>query len=297
MTDALKTSPAATAVDALQERVGQRVRNARETKGIPRRILSETSGVSQRYLAQLESGSGNISIALLYRVAEALDLSLESLVSDTELTLKPEPKIGELYENASEDIQAKVMQLLSPPHVQKARAKRVCLIGLRGAGKTTLGQKVSHRLDIPFVELNTVIEELGGMAISEVMELYGQEGYRRLEAQALQHIIDTRESLILAVAGGIVAEPETYTTLLNHFHTVWVRTTPEEHMTRVRAQGDTRPMAGNPEAMEQLKRILSAREGEYARAAAQLDTPDRRPGVSTDQLITLIRENGFIGQD
>jgi len=253
--------------------------------------------VSQRYLAQLESGSGNISIALLYRVAEALDLSLESLVSDTELTLKPEPKIGELYENASEDIQAKVMQLLSPPHVQKARAKRVCLIGLRGAGKTTLGQKVSHRLDIPFVELNTVIEELGGMAISEVMELYGQEGYRRLEAQALQHIIDTRESLILAVAGGIVAEPETYTTLLNHFHTVWVRTTPEEHMTRVRAQGDTRPMAGNPEAMEQLKRILSAREGEYARAAAQLDTSDQRPGVSTDQLITLIRENGFIGQD
>ena len=254
MTDALKTSPAAKAVDALQERVGQRVRNARETKGIPRRVLSEISGVSQRYLAQLESGSGNISIALLYRVAEALDLSLESLVSDTELTLKPEPKIGELYENASEDIQAKVMQLLSPPHVQKARAKRVCLIGLRGAGKTTLGQKVSHRLDIPFVELNTVIEELGGMAISEVMELYGQEGYRRLEAQALQHIIDTRESLILAVAGGIVAEPETYTTLLNHFHTVWVRTTPEEHMTRVRAQGDTRPMAGNPEAMEQLKR-------------------------------------------
>jgi len=297
MTDALKTSPAATAVDALQERVGQRVRNARETKGIPRRVLSEVSGVSQRYLAQLESGSGNISIALLYRVAEALDLSLESLVSDTELTLKPEPKIGELYENASEDIQAKVMQLLSPPHVQKARAKRVCLIGLRGAGKTTLGQKVSHRLDIPFVELNTVIEELGGMAISEVMELYGQEGYRRLEAQALQHIIDTRESLILAVAGGIVAEPETYTTLLNHFHTVWVRTTPEEHMTRVRAQGDTRPMAGNPEAMEQLKRILSAREGEYARAAAQLDTSDQRPGVSTDQLITLIRENGFIGQD
>ena len=297
MTDALKTSPAATAVDALQERVGQRVRNARETKGIPRRILSETSGVSQRYLAQLESGSGNISIALLYRVAEALDLSLESLVSDTEPTLKSEPNIGELYENASEDIQAKVMQLLSPPHVQKARAKRVCLIGLRGAGKTTLGQKVSHRLDIPFVELNTVIEELGGMAISEVMELYGQEGYRRLEAQALQHIIDTRESLILAVAGGIVAEPETYTTLLNHFHTVWVRTTPEEHMTRVRAQGDTRPMAGNPEAMEQLKRILSAREGEYARAAAQLDTSDQRPGVSTDQLITLIRENGFIGQD
>ena len=297
MTDALKTSPAATAVDALQERVGQRVRNARETKGIPRRILSETSGVSQRYLAQLESGSGNISIALLYRVAEALDLSLESLVSDTELTLKSEPKIGELYENASEDIQAKVMQLLSPPHVQKARAKRVCLIGLRGAGKTTLGQKVSHRLDIPFVELNTVIEELGGMVISEVMEFYGQEGYRRLEAQALQHIIDTRESLILAVAGGIVAEPETYATLLNHFHTVWVRTTPEEHMTRVRAQGDTRPMAGNPEAMEQLKRILSAREGEYARAAAQLDTSDQRPGVSTDQLITLIRENGFIGQD
>ena len=297
MTDALKTSPADKAVDALQERVGQRVRNARETKGIPRRILSETSGVSQRYLAQLESGSGNISIALLYRVAEALDLSLESLVSDTEPTLKSEPNIGELYENASEDIQAKVMQLLSPPHVQKARAKRVCLIGLRGAGKTTLGQKVSHRLDIPFVELNTVIEELGGMAISEVMELYGQEGYRRLEAQALQHIIDTRESLILAVAGGIVAEPETYTTLLNHFHTVWVRTTPEEHMTRVRAQGDTRPMAGNPEAMEQLKRILSAREGEYARAAAQLDTSDRRPGVSTDQLITLIRENGFIVQD
>lgn len=295
MTDTSTTAPSA--VDALQARVGQRIRNAREAQGIPRRVLSEMSGVSLRYLAQLESGSGNISIALLFRVGEALGLTLESLVSDTEPTQKSEPNIGELYENAPKETQAKVMQLLCPPPIEQARAKRVCLIGLRGAGKTTLGQKVSHRLDIPFVELNTVIEELGGMPISEVMELYGQEGYRRLEAQALQHIIDTRESLILAVAGGIVAESETYNTLLNHFHTVWVRTSPEEHMTRVRAQGDTRPMAGNPEAMEQLKRILSAREGEYARAAAQLDTSDQRPGVSTDQLITLIRENGFIGLD
>lgn len=291
-----KISAASTSADDLQVAVGNRVRKEREAKGIPRRQLSEISGVSQRYLAQLEAGEGNISISLLKRVADALDIPMGTLVTTKEVE-QEHPEVAELFQKASDDIRAKVMSLLASEPIQQTRKNRICLIGLRGAGKTTLGQKASHRLDIPFVELNKVIEDQGGIPIAEVMELYGQEGYRRLEAQALQHIIDTRESLILAVAGGIVAQPEAYVTLLKHFHTIWVRTSPLEHMMRVRAQGDTRPMEGNPEAMAQLKRILAEREGEYARATAQLDTSHKRPSESTDELIDLIRGKGLIKRD
>lgn len=283
------------AVSALILRVGDRVRKARERKGIPRRVLSEISGVSPRYLAQLEGGEGNISIGLLQRVAIALDHRIEWLMGEEDPWTSDALRVADLFRAASGDLRQRVLDMLAPEPIEAMRAHRICLIGLRGAGKSTLGAAVGAAIGVPFVELNREIEEQSGIPVIEVMALYGQEGYRKLEAQALGRIIATYDTVILAVAGGIVAEPETYKTLLANFHTIWVRASPADHMNRVRAQGDTRPMAGNPEAMEQLKSILTSREVLYERALAQLETTGTPPEASIEELISLIRERRFLG--
>ena len=281
-------------VDALIARVGERVRQARERKGIPRRVLSETSGVSPRYLAQLEAGEGNISIALLQRVALALDARIEWFITEDDPWASDTHRVVELFRVARPDVRARVLDALTPGKPDAPRAGRVCLIGLRGAGKSTLGAMAGKALGVPFVELNRVIEETSGMPVEELMALYGQEGYRSLEAQAVDRVIATHDSVVLAVAGGIVAEPDTYRNLLGHFHTIWLRTSPDEHMTRVRAQGDERPMAGNPEAMAQLRSILTSRETLYARAEAQLDTSGKTVEASLAELLALIEARGFL---
>lgn len=281
-------------VEALIARVGQRVRHARDRKGIPRRVLSEKSGVSPRYLAQLEAGEGNISIGLLQRVAHALDHRIEWLVGADDPWSSEALRIADLYRAATASTQAQVRAVLSPEPAAAQRARRICLVGLRGAGKSTLGRRAGETLGLPFVELNREIEEQSGMPVDDLMALYGQEGYRRLEAQAISRVLATHESMILAVAGGIVAEPETYATLLQHFHTIWVKATPAEHMARVRDQGDMRPMAGNPEAMDQLRSILTARESLYDRALAQLDTSGRTEDESFADLLALIETNRFL---
>jgi len=173
----------------------------------------------------------------------------------------------------------------------------VCLIGLRGAGKSTLGAAVAHALGVPFIELNRAIETAGGMPIAEIMALYGPDGYRQLEADALDRIVAEQTRAIVAVAGGIVGEADTFERLLDRFHTVWVRATPEEHMARVRAQGDTRPMAGHPQAMAQLRLILTGREAEYGRADAVLDTSGASVSASTAALSALIDQHGFIPEE
>ncbi|MCW1930945.1 helix-turn-helix transcriptional regulator [Pararhodobacter zhoushanensis] len=282
------------AVRGLILRVGERVRKARELKGIPRRVLSEVSGVSPRYLALLEAGDGNISIGLLQRVADALDHRIEWLVGEDDPWTSDAMRMSELYRGASSEVRAKVLDLLAPQPEASARRHRIALIGLRGAGKSTLGALAGETLGIPFVELNREIEDQAGMPVNEVMAFYGQEGYRRLEAQAMNRIVATHDTMILAVAGGIVSEPETYKTLLAHFHTVWVKASPAEHMARVRGQGDMRPMAGNPEAMDQLKFILTSREALYDQARAKLDTTGRTLAQSQADLLALIRERGFL---
>ncbi|MFP4274351.1 MAG: helix-turn-helix transcriptional regulator [Paracoccaceae bacterium] len=287
-------SPADQAVAELILRVGDRVRKARERKGIPRRVLSEISGVSPRYLAQLEAGAGNISIGLLQRVALALDHRIEWLIGEDDPWTSDVLRAAELFRRADSATRQKALDTLTPAPQAAMRARRVCLIGLRGAGKSTLGRKAGAALDIPFVELNREIEEQSGMPVEEVMALYGQEGYRDLEAQALGRVIATHDTMILAVAGGIVAEPDTYQTLLDHFHTIWVRASAEEHMARVRAQGDERPMAGNPEAMAQLKSLLTSREPLYERALAQVNTSGRSLEASLEELLELIDARGFL---
>jgi XRE family aerobic/anaerobic benzoate catabolism transcriptional regulator len=279
--------------ERLIARVGERVRKARDRKGIPRRVLSEKSGVSPRYLAQLEAGEGNISIGLLQRVAHALDHKIEWLVGEDDPWSSEALRVADLFRTAPASVQAEVLATLSPEPAAQRRAQRICLVGLRGAGKSTLGRMAGGALGVPFVELDREIEEQAGMAVSEVMALYGQEGYRRLESQAIGRVIATHEAMILAVAGGVVAEPDTYKTLLDHFHTIWVKASPPEHMARVREQGDERPMAGNPEAMDQLKSILTSREALYERAEAMLDTSGRKVEESAADLVELIQSRNF----
>lgn len=281
-------------ISALLKQVGERVRSARERKGISRRVLSENSGVSQRYLAQLEAGTGNISIGLLMRVAQSLDHKIEWFVGAEDPWSSASLRVAELFSAADAATREQVLRTLSPGNDQVVRAERVCLIGLRGAGKSTLGKLAAEQLDVPFLELNKEIALHGGMPIDEIMALYGQEGYRKLEAGSLDRVIENYDRVILAVAGGIVSEPETFNKLLSNFHTIWLKASPQEHMDRVRAQGDERPMAGNADAMEQLTSILASREVLYARASLMLDTSGRVLNASLDDLVSMIRTHRFL---
>jgi XRE family aerobic/anaerobic benzoate catabolism transcriptional regulator len=281
-------------VDAFIAKVGERVRAVRHRKGMARRVLSELSGVSQRYLAQLENGDGNISIGLLYKVAEALDHRIEWLVGVEDPWGSQSERVAQLYSSATAPVRRRVMEILVAAEPAQSRRQRIGLIGLRGAGKSTLGRRLGAALSFPFVELNSDIEEQSGMPVTDVMALYGQEGYRRLERQALERVVATSDQVVLAVAGGIVSEPSTFQFLLRHFHTIWLKAPPETHMRRVAEQGDERPMAGNPKAMDDLKSILTSREALYAQADAEVDTEGRMPEESVRDLVDIVRKLGIV---
>lgn len=280
----------------LQRRVGQRVRAARDRAGMPRRVLSERSGVSPRYIAQLEAGEGNISIGLLMRVAVALDTRLDLLVGDGGPSASGALEVAALFRNADPETQEAVLRLLGAAPENADRAQRICLIGLRGAGKTTLGRRAAAALGVQFLELNKEIEGDGGMAVAEIMALYGQEGYRKLETAALDRVVEGHDRVILAAAGGVVGDPVTYNRLLSRFHTIWIQARPSEHMDRVRAQGDERPMAGNPGAIEELRTILQEREALYDRAGARVDTSGQDEDTSLERLLEVIDKRGFLGK-
>ena len=275
-------------------RLATRIREARKARGLPRRVLSELSGVSPRYLAQLEAGEGNISVVLLQRVAVALDLKMEALLAEDAPWDRDVQRIAMLYRMAPAGVQALVREQLSPQNPALLRAGRICLIGLRGAGKSTLGRMAGDALGLPFVELNKEVEDTAGMPLTEILALYGQDGYRRMEAEALERITARHDRMILAVAGGLVAEDATYAKLLERFHTIWVRTSAAEHMQRVRAQGDLRPMQGNPAAMTQLKTLLSDRTPLYEKAGGQIDTSNRTPRSSLNDLLAVISKQRLL---
>jgi XRE family transcriptional regulator, aerobic/anaerobic benzoate catabolism transcriptional regulator len=274
--------------------VGRRARAARAGANMSRRRLAEVSGVSQRYLAQLEAGDGNISIVLLKRIAEALDRRLEDLLCDEDRADNESVRLLALFQAAAPEQRRQAFEILAARRGFDGRARRIALIGLRGAGKSTLGRLSAIALGAPFVELNAEIAKTSGMPVAEVMALYGQEGYRRLERQALEHVAQTFGTAVLAVAGGVVSEPATFDELLRRFHTIWLKAEPEEHMARVRNQGDTRPMAGNPAAMDELRAILVARHQLYARAEAQVDTSGRTAEESLADLLRTIERAGFL---
>lgn len=278
----------------LVARVAMRVRKLRKDKAFSRRVLSEKSGVSPRYLAQLEAGQGNVSIVLLERIAAALDVKSESLLAENDAWDRDLHRIALLYRQAPHAVKQQVRSLLAAQKPAALRAGRICLVGLRGAGKSTLGHRVGKALGLPFIELNAEIEKQTGMPMSEVLALYGQDGYRTLEAEAVTRVRDQHDRLILAVAGGIASEEKTFAHLLEHFHTIWLRTTPAEHMQRVRAQGDLRPMEGNPAAMDQLKALLEARNPLYERASAQVNTSNRTVAESLNDVLAIIANKHFL---
>jgi XRE family aerobic/anaerobic benzoate catabolism transcriptional regulator len=280
--------------ERLLSTVGSRIQCARKRAGLSRRQLSEQSRVSQRYIAQLETGQGNISIGLLMQLADALDLRMDSLVCEDGPQAGKRSVAAELLASASDDQLAQILAILDPAHSPSRRANRIAFIGLRGAGKSTLGRLSAERLGIRFMELNDEIELASGMAVHEVIALYGQEGYRHLEYDALGRIARTHERLVLAVAGGIVSHAESYDYLLRNYHAMWLKAEPEEHMARVRGQGDERPMAGNPDAMEELRKILTSREVRYARAAASVDTSGRTLDESLASVLRTIEDQGFL---
>lgn len=274
---------------ALLALIGKRVRGLRARRGMTRRALARDSSVSERYLAQLEQGDGNISIARLLDIANALGLeTAELLRRETEVSAEIS-LIDELVRRLPPMEQKRALGLLRQQFSRHSGQRRhIALVGLRGAGKSTLGKLLAEKLERPFVKLAGEIERAARMRISEIFSLSGQKGYRRLEEQALLEATRQTGPTVIETGGSIVAEPNTFNVLMTSCFVIWVRAQPEEHMQRVIAQGDMRPMAGNPEAMKDLTRILEEREPYYAQAHAVLDTSGQTVAASFARLQEII---------
>jgi XRE family aerobic/anaerobic benzoate catabolism transcriptional regulator len=236
---------------AYLSRLGSRVRAWRTEHATTRKVLAQQSGVSERYLAQLEAGEGNISVLLLRKVARAMGVSVEFLVrEEDEATQEP----------------------------------RIALVGLRGAGKSTLGRKLAEGLGVPFVELDHEVEKEAGAKLGEVFAMYGQDAFRRFERRALERVLREEPRAVIAVGGSLVTDPGTYDLLLASCRCIWLKTSPEEHMSRVIAQGDMRPFKGRAAALGEIKKLLTDRDALYARAAAAIDTSGKTVKQSLEQL-------------
>jgi XRE family transcriptional regulator, aerobic/anaerobic benzoate catabolism transcriptional regulator len=278
------------------QRLGIRVREARARRGMSRRILARDSGVSERYLAQLESGSGNISVLLLRQIAQALDVRLPALLQDDASQRSQELlRIADFLAALPPETLHRAREVLRREFARvdpAVRRRRIALIGLRGAGKSTLGNRLAAELGVPFIELDRVIEQRSGLGLSVIFDLYGQSGFRRLEWECLDYVLLNYPAFVLATGGSLVSESATFERLLAECFTLWLRATPEEHMQRVIAQGDTRPMAEtaeNREAMAELKNILAGREPLYRRADTTVDTTAKSPQESFAELVSAVR--------
>jgi len=279
--------------------LGDRVRNLRAQRGLTRKAVAISAGVSERHLANLEYGIGNASILVLQQVAGALHCSLAELVGDVTTSSPEWLLIRELLENRSETdlrrVRLALGELLGTASVDPARHRRIALVGLRGAGKSTLGQMLADDLELPFVELSREIEKLAGCSVREIHDLYGTNAYRRYERRALEETIQIYSEVVIATPGGIVSDPATFNELLAHCTTVWLQAAPEEHMGRVAAQGDTRPMAASKEAMEDLRRILNGRAAFYSKADLSVDTSGKTLAQSFQALRAAARQSIGIG--
>ncbi|PIF98575.1 helix-turn-helix transcriptional regulator [Comamonas sp. 26] len=278
---------------ALLQALGERVRNLRASRGLTRRGLASAAGVSERHLANLEYGTGNVSILVLQQIAQALRCSMAELLGDVTTSSAEWLLLRELLEGRSEaDLQRVRLAageiLGTAPSGDPHRGTRIALIGLRGAGKSTLGRMLADQLNVPFLELNQEIERVAGCSVREIYDLYGAGAYRRYERRALEEAVQIYSDVVIATPGGIVSDPATFNELLSHCTTVWLQAQPEEHMSRVVEQGDTRPMAANPEAMDDLRRILQGRAAFYSKADHLLDTSGKSLQQSFKQLKSLV---------
>jgi XRE family transcriptional regulator, aerobic/anaerobic benzoate catabolism transcriptional regulator len=269
--------------------LGRKVRDARARHGMTRRMLAHDSGISERYLAQLESGLGNFSIVLLRRLAKAIDVPVAELVSDE----PPHPvayallveRLRRLMPEELSEVSAMLTQRFGD---RSGRAERIALIGLRGAGKSTLGAALAKHLGWRFVEMSREIELEAGIRVAEVFDLWGQAAYRRYERRALERIVRMPQKMVLATGGGLVSEPATYGRLLDSFFTIWIQAAPEEHWDRVIRQGDHRVEgSGDTEALADMRRILAQRDPLYGKADARLQTGGKTARQSLRELIRL----------
>ena len=286
--------------DPFLQLLGDRLRHLRAARGMSRKALAKDAEVSERFLADLETGLGNASILTLHRLASALALPLEELLAST-----PEP-------GTELRLCTQLLSRLDPARLVEARQllqaqfgggseidlrlSRIALIGLRGAGKSTLGPQLAKALGYRFVELDQKIEELSGMNTAQIHNLLGQSAYRRYEFNALRELVEQAASgVVIATPGSLVSEAETFGFLLTRCYTVWLKALPEEHMSRVVAQGDMRPMAGNRDAMDDLRRILAAREPLYAKADLTVDTAGRSVDSALGSLLRGVEQRCGIG--
>jgi len=272
--------------------IGREVRRQRAKRGMTRRQLAQASLTSERYLAQIESGQGNPSVLILKSIAQALDVPIIELLPRANgrpaamthvLDVLARTPVAEL------PALAELIESHAARHVAADRARRIALVGLRGAGKSTLGRRLADELACPFIELDRLVEQDYGACIPDLIEIAGLATFRRYERACLERVIDEHDTAVIATAGGIVSDAETYALLLRRSHTVWVRASPDEHMKRVMEQGDFRPMAQNREAMADLVAILEARRPDYARAQAELDTSGDTIECSFGKLQDLVK--------
>lgn len=258
--------------------LGERLRALRARRGITRKGLAQAADVSERHLANLEGGVGNASILVLLQVAQALHCSLAELIGDVTTSSPEWLMIREMLEHRDEAALGRARAAISEALGSEALGEisgggaRIALIGLRGAGKSTLGQMLAEDLGFPFVELSREIEKFAGCSLSEIQALYGMTAYRRYERRAIEETIQIYPETVIATPGGIVSDPASFNLLLSHCTTIWLKAAPEDHMARVTAQGDLRPMAASREAMADLKAILAGRAAFYSKAAHSLDT-------------------------
>ena len=273
--------------------LGKRVRELRSGRGMTRKMVAREAEVSERHLAQLEAGEGNVSIVLLRRIAAALNVSLVELFKLESEETSEKQLIQRFFERLPDhrlkDVVLRLIRDFGPE--EKLRRARIALIGLRGAGKSTLGSKLAGESKIPFIELDREIEKDTGMPLAEIFSLYGQSGYRAIERRTLEKVLNEQERAVLSVGGGVVSEKETFDYLLSNCYTVWIKAQPEEHMSRVMAQGDFRAMAGSGQAMEELRRILEAREPLYGKADMHLDTSGSSVEESFSKLKAALHTN------
>ena len=279
---AAENQVSAGAVLALEEKnpflvaLGERVRALRARRGMTRKAVSLAADVSERHLANLEYGEGNASILVLLQVARALQCPLAELIGDVTTSSPEWLLIRELLETRDDaslrHVRIAIGEMLGTGGGNSAANTRVALIGLRGAGKSTLGAMLAEDLGFPFIELSREIEKFAGCSVSEIQALYGMNAYRRYERRALEETIQIYSEAVIATPGGLVSDPATFNQLLSHCTTVWLQADPEDHMLRVQAQGDLRPMAASKQAMEDLKRILAGRAAFYSKAQYKVDT-------------------------
>ncbi len=274
--------------------LGERVRALRARRGLTRKAVALASEVSERHLANLESGVGNASILVLLQVAQALQCTLAELLGDVTASSPEWLLIRELLEHRDEAtlkrVRAQVGEMLGTGGDNAARSSRVALIGLRGAGKSTLGRMLAEDLGFAYIELSREIEKFAGCSVAEIQSLYGMNAYRRYERRALEETVQLYAEAVIATPGGLVSEPATFNLLLAHCTTVWLKATPQDHMQRVIAQGDLRPMAASAEAMADLRTILAGREPFYAKAEFSLDTSAQALQPTFLALRALVRE-------